>query len=526
MFDSFVIQKTCQELTTTLVGKRIQKISIIAKDRFVFKFGGTKHLLIDLSAESYHVSLLTQKPIDQVLVTGMLTSLRKHLTSAKLISVEQHAFDRTIELRFSNLNSVMEPIEVSLYLEMMGRHANAILVDQGQLIIQALKFSDNEAHPIVMGMPYELFPSSKKNPFESGEPIENAMDHKGFNKALLRLLPQEFRTRTIREISHWIMESSHPSLYQKDNRYVDYHLFRNDELYLVETVDIFQAMNSYYAQTIDHSKTSVLANHRQRIQHRIRQLEDKLILLEETRTEFQNADEVRMKADIIYASLYQLKPGQAVFEGNDFEGNPITIEMDTNRSASQNAQHWYETYQKMTRGLHSVAEQTQIAQAELATLQQLQYDLQNLTDSQSLQEFESLLQEAGLVKNVRKKSRPEASLPIEIRYRDVLYTIGRNSLQNERLISHIPHRDFVWFHAKGIPGSHVVMHRRLEDADDDMLLYGAKLAATYSKAGPGIKIPVDYITLGRLRKPKGSPPGFVTFTGQQTVQVSGDERIE
>lgn len=523
MFDSFVIERVCTELNERIKGHRVQRISLMAKDRFAFKFSSNRHLIIDLSPQTYHMSLSPDKPVDQSQTTGLYTGLRKHLSGARLLFVKQHDFDRTIELRFGNLNNIMEPVELSLYLEMMGRHANAILVDQAGLIIQALKFSDLEQHPIVMGMPYTAFAPRKKDPFDAKDDFSNALEYKGFTRALLRLLPEEMKQKSIAEVSQWLLRAQAPALYKEGNRYKDYHLFRNGELSLVETEDIFEAMNRYYAQQPDHSKTSHIANHRQRLEARLKQINEKLERLRETAREFQQADQHKNLADILYANLYSIEPAQGIFEGFDFEGQAISIELDRAKTATQNAQSHYELYQKMTRGKKTVAQQQAIARKERSILEQLLYDLEQISQHQEIEEFEQVMREHGLLKQTNKRSSPTKSTPIEIIYRDTKYTIGRNSYQNEQLISKVSNRDFVWFHAKGIPGSHVIMHKPMQQADDDLLEYGAKLAASYSKAGPGVKVAVDYIKVGQLKKPRGSAPGFVTFTNQTTVTVIGEE---
>lgn len=526
MFDSFVIEKVCAGLTGRIAGRRVQRIAQLAKDRFAVKFGSQLYLILDISPQSYHISLSAEQPVDQTQPTGFYTGLRKHLDGARLVSVVQHDFDRTVEFRWANRNNVLEPVELSLYLEMMGRHGNAILVDQAGLIIQALKFSDSELHPIVMGEPYSRFGARRQDPFDSEEGLDQALNYKGFTKALLKLLPGFTRDMSLSQISHWLLEQDSPSLYLADDRYRDYHLFANDELALVETGDVFEAINCYYAQQPDQSKTSRLANYRQRINQRIKQLADKIALLQGTAREFAQADEWRHQADIIYANLYAIKRGQTEFQGFDFSGQPVTIELDRELTPSQNAQRLYEKYKKMTRGQATVEQQLALAETELAELEQLGYDLEQISRPAELAEMEHLLMERGLLKRPRRPAARSKASPLSVMYRDVQYTIGRNSYQNEQLISRIPHRNYVWFHAKGIPGSHVVMHLPIDQADDDHLDYGAKLAASYSKAGPGVKVAVDIVRLGQLKKPKGSAPGFVTFTGQQTVSVVGPERPE
>jgi len=523
MFDSFVIERITKELTDRIKGHRVQRISQMAKDRFAFKFSATRHLIIDLSPQTYHISLSADKPVDHGQITGLYTGLRKHLTGARLLDIKQHDFDRTLELRFGNLSSIMEPVELSLYLEMMGRHANAILVDQAGLIIQALKFSDAQQHPIVMGEPYTTFSPRKKDPFESEDDFSNALQYKGFTKSLLRLLPEDIKERSISEIRHWLLTSNSPAIYTENDTLINYHLFRNGELSLVETEDIFEAMNRYYAQQPDHSKTSQIANHRHRLQARLKQVGEKIDRLEETAREFDQAEQFKNQADILYANLYTIEAGQALFSGFDFEGRPITIELDPAKTASQNAQKLYERYQKMTRGKKIVAHQTALAKKDQALLEQLLYDLDQISKHQEIEEFEAIMRRHGLIKTTKKQSAPLKSQPKEIIYRDTKYTIGRNSYQNEQLISQVTNRDFVWFHAKGIPGSHVVMHLPLSQADEDRLEYGAKLAASYSKAGPGVKVAVDYLRVGQLKKPRGAAPGFVTFTNQTTVHVVGEK---
>lgn len=524
MFDSFMIEKLMLVLNQDLKDRHIQRVWAFSREHFVFKMSSTQYLNMRFSAEDYHISLLAQKPEGESLQNAFLMALKKHLENGKILSFEQLKFDRTIHLVIQARNNVQELVQYHLYAEMMGRHSNLILCDEKQLVIQALKYSDLASHQIQMGYPYTALLSDKADPFVSDQFLdEQFMNYKGFHKGLIKLLPVDIKKGTYRNISHWIMQQEDFCLYLKQNFPYDYHLFKNNELSLVETDNLYSMLNTFYAQRKrmpqDHSRTGNLTA---LLYRRLSQLEDKLHKLAETSREYADLDKFKNFADLIYANLYRIRKGDVLLRTYDFNGvQEIDIPLDPRKTPSQNAQSYYERYQKMQRGIHHVNTQLQLAKTEKDTVGQMLYDLSQYEDVLDLDALEYEMKEMGLIKKAPRKP-VQKSVPRIYDFQGNLYYIGRNSTQNEKLAFQTKNRNFVWFHSKDIPGSHVVLHKSLDLVNEEELKFGAKLAAYYSKASLSENTPVDYVKLSQLRKPKGTLPGFVTYVGQKTLYVTPD----
>lgn len=102
--------------------------------------------------------------------------------------------------------------------------------------------------------------------------------------------------------------------------------------------------------------------------------------------------------------------------------------------------------------------------------------------------------------------------------------VGRNNRQNDKLTRSADHRD-IWLHTQKIHGSHVILWLEGGEADAQSLTEAAILAATFSQAGEGSRVPVDYTPVKYVKKPAGARPGMVVYTTYQTAVVDPDPEL-
>ena len=238
-------------------------------------------------------------------------------------------------------------------------------------------------------------------------------------------------------------------------------------------------------------------------------------------------EEYRQKGELIQANLYRLKKGEAVarvenFYSEDYE--PIDIPMDVALSPAQNAQRYFKLYQKARGARTLAAEQKAKAEQELEYLEQMEDDLRKCADAAGLAELREMLVKSGHVRPTvsRVKQRKEApSQPMKFLSSDgIEIEVGKNALQNERLTM-VAKGDEMWLHAQKMPGSHVLVHS--ETVPETTLLEAAMLAAYYSKGVRSAQVPIDATLRRYIKKPGGTPAGFVIYTHQRTLYITPDE---
>ena len=200
----------------------------------------------------------------------------------------------------------------------------------------------------------------------------------------------------------------------------------------------------------------------------------------------------------------------------------MDIALDVALTPAQNAQKYFKRYRKARAAQGIAAEQKEKTLKEMELLEQALFDLEESETEQDLSDVRRVLEEAGIVRAHAMKKRPkqQESAPMRFQAGDgTEIVVGKNSSQNDRVTGAARGYE-TWLHAKDMPGSHVII--RGEKASPEALATALRLAAWFSK-GKGVAVPVDYTLRKHVKKPGGSPAGFVIYTHQKTVMVSATE---
>lgn len=524
MFDAFIIQRSIMHIEESLEHRRLQKIWESQPGLFYFKFSTTKWILIDLRAASYQISMLDHKPSDRNIQSQFLIALRNNLENGKIIQLEQLHFDRTIMMKFVGTNRIMESVHYFLYVELMGKHSNMILTDDQHQVINAHKltpYRQESEHPVRVGETYRPMLSNRSHPKDCHELVGELEAYPlGFYKKLIKRLPEDYLQLPVSELYRKLLKQEGLYLYRKDGNYMDFHLFKSDEHENEFHQDFFEGVATFFDKQKDNLLHSDAKQESALIEHRLKQLSEKIAKLNAERDTYSHADLLRRQADAIYANLYQIETGQATLNTFDLETEkPLTITLNPRLSPSQNAQHYYERYQKAQRGVQHLEREIDKATGDLKLFSQLLYEAENATTEDEVISLREQMMDMGLMKHKVLKRKSKEVSPHHYVFENVSYYIGRNSKQNEKLTKHSP-KDFPWLHAKDIPGSHVIIHKKLDELTEDQLIFGAKLAAYYSKAQQSSGVPVDYTLLKHVKKPSGGALGYFNYFHQKTLYVT------
>lgn len=238
----------------------------------------------------------------------------------------------------------------------------------------------------------------------------------------------------------------------------------------------------------------------------------------------ENAEEFRQKGELLTTYLSMVPNNQDQVElDNYYTNEKITIALDKSLTPNQNAQRYFKKYQKLKEAVKHLTGLIEETKHTIAYLESVETSLSHASIS-DIADIREELVETGFVKRRTKDKRHKRKKPEQYLASDgkTIIMVGRNNLQNDELTFKMAKKGELWFHAKDIPGSHVLIKDNLNPSDE-VKTDAAELAAYYSKARLSNLIQVDMIEAKKLNKPTGAKPGFVTYTGQKTLRVTPTE---
>ena len=271
----------------------------------------------------------------------------------------------------------------------------------------------------------------------------------------------------------------------------------------------------------------------ERIIHReMERCEKKLALQLEKVQEGENAEHFKIWGELLTANLYQIKQGESAEVVNYYDPDQqlLTIPMQANLTPNENAQKYFKKYAKAKAGAQQSIIQAEHTQDELNYLDSIQNSLRNAQSPEDLQDIRLELEaaqyvKARLTKQNKKNKKEPVFKPLVLHYNDIEILVGKNNVQNDYVTTRLARNNDIWFHAKDIPGSHVIIrnHQEQRQLTQEVLDFAAHLAAYFSKSRYSALVPVDYTFKRYVHKPNGAKPGRVIYENQKTIYITPDE---
>ncbi len=277
------------------------------------------------------------------------------------------------------------------------------------------------------------------------------------------------------------------------------------------------------------------------IRHVIKTLKERTVkkqeLLERQYDDTDKRDKYRVYGELLNTYGYSLKGGEESIECENYydEGRLIRIPLDKQLTAAENAKRYFDKYQKLKRTREAVSEQLEECSRVLWHLDSIADALSLCESEADLNELRREMSESGYIgrhvhaAGSKKDRRAEAkSKPLHFVSSDGIdIYVGRNNYQNEELDFKLADNNDWWFHAKNIPGSHVIAKTGNIELPDQTCLEAAALAAYYSKAGKDAvdaagnikKVEVDYVRKRELKRVPGAAPGFVIYHTNYSIMI-------
>ena len=563
--DGIVIAALVKELRDTLLGGHIQKIAMPEKNELLLtvKNHAAQHrLLISCEASLPLLYLQAENKPSPLTAPGFAMLLRKHIGSGKITAVEQLGLERIVRIETTQLNELGDIAPRALYTELMGKYSNIIFTDENDVILDSMRrvpASVSSLREVLPGRPYFVPEKLQKtNPLELSEtdftaaltaqgslPLDRALSS-AFS-GISSLIAQEVLFRTSLEprevfdglsaekrnalysVFSSLMEAIRaerfePVMYLRDEVPVEFsalplETLKAEGLEARRYTSVSELLYSYYALRAESSRMRQKSSDLRRlVQNHLERSQRKRILQEKQLADSQKKEKYRVYGDLLNSYAYQIPAGADHYVAENFydENRPLRIPLDKNLSPAENAKKYFDRYAKLKRTELAVGAELEKTVQEEAHLASVLTALELATEESDLAEIREELAAFQYVKRQRaqKGKRPQKiqSHPLHFRSSDGFdIFVGKNNYQNEELTFKVASGSDWWFHAKGMPGSHVIVKANGQELPDRCFEEAAALAAYYSKGRDQDKVEIDYLQRRNVKKVNGAPPGFVIY---------------
>lgn len=544
-FDGFFLHHMVEELRTELLNGRIQKINQPFDQELVLQIRSNRksHRLLLSAHPVFGRIQLTESTFENpAQPSTFIMVLRKYLQGAVIESIEQIENDRIVEITVANKNEIGDHIQATLIIEIMGKHSNILLVDKSSHkileVIKHIGFSQNSYRTLLPGATYIAPPSTEAlNPFMvKDEKLFEILQTQELTAKNLQNLFQGLGRDTATELERQLLndklatfrnffgQETNPCLTDKSFSCVPF------SSKTAENFDsLSQLLDICYKDKAERDRVKQQASELiRRVENELQKNRQKLKKQEKELLATENAEEFRQKGELLTTFLHQVPNDQdQVILENYYTNQPITVALDKALTPNQNAQRYFKRYQKLKEAVKYLTDLIEETKATILYLESVETVL-NQAGLDEIAEIREELIQTGFIRRrqrekIQKRQKPEQYLASD--GKTIIY-VGRNNLQNEELTFKMARKEELWFHAKDIPGSHVVISGNLNPTDE-VKTDAAELAAYFSKGRLSNLVQVDMIEVKKLNKPTGGKPGFVTYTGQKTLRVTPDpEKIQ
>ena len=554
-FDGLFIHSLLNDVKPKIESGRLSKIYQPFEQDLVLTFRKDRkniQLLLSANAQYPRFYITGQTIANPDKAPTFVMVLRKYLEGSILQSIDQLGVDRIVNFYFSNRNELGDQVQLVLSLELMGRHSNVILYDQknGRIIdlLKRINPDENRVRLLLPKAKYEL------PPLISG--IDGfKMTEKEFNKRALNSDPEKFAGQIggldrddRQELAGYLEDdfsySSFKTFMDQFNKkgafilktpnnkrkifpYLPYHLNLTKES---SDPDINHALDSFYQYQSNQDWVRQKSSQIERVvKNEHKKLAKKIVKLQKQLDQAENSEGYRIRGEILNANLSQVKPGMTEIDlPNYYDNNqPLKIKLDAALSPARNGQKYFTKYKKLRDSIKHVKEQIKIAQDNLNYFDTIQTAIDN-AEPQDIDQINEELMNQGYIKKPQKPKRKKKITEKNLNKFRIssgkTVLVGKNNLQNDWLTLKKANKTDIWFHVKNIPGSHVILQSDQPTEKD--ILETAEIAAYFSKAKNSAHVQVDYVQDKRVKKPNGAKPGFVIYTGQNSIEVTPEkERV-
>lgn len=568
-FDGITVAALTKELKETICDGRIAKIAQPESDELLLTIKtkeGQRRLSISASASLPLIYLTNDNKPSPMTAPNFCMLLRKHIGNGRIVDVSQPGLERIIQLRIEHLDELGDLRQKTLVIEIMGKHSNIIFCDEKDQIIDSIKHVPaqmSSVREVLPGRPY-FIPDTmeKQNPLTAaGEDFSQALQGKPMriSKAVYTSftgispvvaeeicylagidsqmtasdLTDDMLTHLYRQFQYYMEDvrngAFNPVIYFDGNTPKEFSalpLTHFQNLEKKEYSSISEVLSTYYATRnalvrirqksadLRHIVQTALERNRKKYELQSRQLKDT-----------GNRDLYKVYGELINAYGYQLPEGSKELTAlNYYTGEELTIPLDPVKTPQENAQKYFARYNKQKRTYEALTELISETGDEIRYLESVESALDIALYEEDLTQIKEELSQAGYIRRRQQKKKAKIlSRPLHYVSSDGYHMyVGKNNLQNEELTFHFASGNDWWFHAKGVPGSHVILKSGGDEVPDRTFEEAGRLAAYYSKNRGNEKAEIDYIEKKHVKKVNGGRPGFVIYHTNYSLVIDSD----
>ncbi|HHV72224.1 MAG TPA: fibronectin/fibrinogen-binding protein [Clostridia bacterium] len=582
-FDGLMVKAVTEELTKTIKNGRIERVLQPDKNEIIFQIrqpGESFKLLISYHPQLARIHLTEENKQNPTTPPAFCMLLRKHLEGARITDIEQAGFERIVQIWLETYENITKPTKKLLIFELTGKHSNLVLVDpETKIVLDAAKRilpGQSRHRELIPNIPYTPPPFQDKNDpllVENLEMFSLMLDNADQNVTTL----SELLSLTFLNLSSFLVKEiikrsklndkitwKELNFAERNRLWTNFQQIINnksswkpqlvlnleqktyEEFIPIESIQykkeqlipfptISKMLDCYFSnldreRKLNASKTELTKS----IKQILKRYYKKITLQEKELKQAENAEQWKLKGELLLANLYKLKGGEKQIEVHNYyepENSLMIIELDPQLSGSENAQKMFKKYNKAKSTLAQLSKQLLLSREETNYLEGVLFSIEEATEIGELEEIKEELINQGYYKEKNKKQKlktqknAKITEPLQFWSEDgFMILVGRNNSQNDYLTMRIAKNNDIWLHTKNIPGSHVIIKKEAKETiPDSTIEEAAILAAYYSKGRNSNSVPVDYTIKKNVKKPLNAKPGMVIYDNYKTIYVKPDE---
>lgn len=571
-FDGVTIANVVSEMKKELIGGRLYKIAQPENDELLLTIKtseGQKRLCISADASLPLLYLTQNNKPSPMTAPNFCMLLRKHLQNGRITDITQPGLERIIHIRIEHLDEMGDLCHKTLVVEIMGKHSNIIFCNEDNVIIDSIKHISaavSSVREVLPGKPYFVVQTQDKlNALDTGfDTFREALHAKpqpvfkavyGSFTGISPILAQELcyeagidgerptaaleepdyqalyrafcaMTKAIRE------ENFSPNIAYTKDRPMEFAalpltMYTTGEDKIVMYSSMSGLLEHYFAEKNTYTRIRQKSADLRRIvqtalERNVKKYDLQLRQMQDT----EKREKYRIYGELLNTYGYSAKPGDKSLEAiNYYTNEPVTIPLEPTLTPTENAKKYFEKYNKLKRTYEALTELTKEVKDEITHLESISAALDIALQEEDLVEIKEELTESGYIR--RKGSGKKAKItskPFHYISSDGFHIyVGKNNYQNDELTFKFATGNDWWFHAKGMPGSHVLVKTEgAGELPDRTFEEAGKLAAYYSKGRGQEKVEIDYIQKKQVKKPAGAKPGFVVYYTNYSLMIDSD----
>lgn len=568
-FDGIVVANLAHELNHTILNSRISKIAQPEKDELLFTLKGPNgqwRLAMSASASLPFLYLTKQNKQSPLTAPNFCMLLRKHISGGKIVRIRQPGLERILHFQIEHLDDLGDLCQKTLTVELMGKHSNIIFQKEDGTIIDSIKRVSAQVSSIrevLPGRSYFIPETTKKSdPLSAAEPsfsqtvftkpmpINKAIygSYTGISPLIANEIccragiDGDFPTSSLSEgerlhLYHsfdWLMADVKeanftPNIIYRGKEPIEFSALPCTAYqdYETETYgSISEVLETYYESRNTYTRIRQKSSDLRRIvSTALERNRKKFSLQQKQLKDTEKREKYRIYGELLNSYGYGLPEGAKTLEAlNYYTNEMVTVPLDSQLTATENAKKYFDRYGKLKRTYEALTRLIEETRQEISHLESISAALDIAVLEDDLTQIREELVEYGYLKKKRgDKKRAAKSKPFHYLSSDGFHMyVGKNNYQNDELTFQFATGGDWWFHAKEMPGSHVIVKTEGKELPDRTFEEAGKLAGYYSKGKDSEKVEIDYLQRKNVKKPNKSAPGFVVYYTNYSLTIHPD----